>query len=67
MRIILGLVLIAVASALALNGAQSLSFSDGQSAAYVAGQLFATFLLPAMLGFVGMIWIRRIGETPSAV
>lgn len=67
MRIILGLVLIAIASSLALNGAQSLSFSGGQSAAYVAGQLFGTFLLPAMLGFVGMNWIRRVGETPSAV
>lgn len=66
MRIILGLVFIAIASSLALSGAQSLSFASGQSAAYFAGQLFGAFFIPAVLGFVGMKWIRPAGDASSA-
>ncbi len=66
MRIILGLVFIAIAAALALSGAKSLSLSGGQSAAYLAGQLFGAFFIPAVLGFIGMKWIRRGEEASNA-
>jgi hypothetical protein len=66
MRIIVGLILVAVAAALAINTAKSLSELPDRDPWAVAGYLFTGFFIAMILGYSGMKRICRPGAQSAA-
>jgi hypothetical protein len=65
MRSVVGLILIAVAAALALNTVKSLGELPDRSPAYVAGYLIGGLLIPLILGVCGVKRLFQPGDQPA--
>jgi hypothetical protein len=66
MRTLVGLILITLAAALALNTAKSLGELPDRSPSYVAGYLFTGLGIPLGLGVMGLKRLRRPDAQPAA-